>query len=81
MIEYQSPLLINNFTHIKNKEEQGKIYNCRWKEIQRLKMIKIYLKISVIKIILNGQLQNQKVGKVFNIDEERYLVTTSEILP
>ena len=78
MIEYQSPLLINNFTHIKNGE-QGKYIIADLKGNTKIENDKDISENIGDKDYFKWAITNQKGGKVFNIDEERYLVTTSEI--
>lgn len=78
MIEYQSPLLINNFTHIKNGE-QGKYVIADMEGNTKIENDKDISENIGDKDYFKWAITNQKGGKVFNIDEERYLVTTSEI--
>ena len=78
MIEYQSPLLINNFTHIKNGE-QGKYIIADLEGNTKIENDKDISENIGDKDYFKWAITNQKGGKVFNIDEERYLVTTSEI--
>ena len=78
MIEYQSPLLINNFTHIKNGE-QGKYIIADLEGNTKIENDKDIFENIGDKDYFKWAITNQKGGKVFNIDEERYLVTTSEI--
>lgn len=67
MIEYQSPLLINNFTHIKNGE-QGKYIIADLEGNTKIENDKDIFENIGDKDYFKWAITNQKGGKVFNID-------------